>query len=538
MTSESEAIRGRRIDRYEPHELIGEGGMGAVYRAVDSRLGRTVALKTVVPQRSGIGLTDELRQRFMREALAASKVAHRNVVQVIDFGVTGDGTPYLVMEYLRGQDLGVMLRKTREPLAIEYVADVMLGVCAALRACHQLGIVHRDLKPSNIFLAETDTGHEIKVLDFGVSKAPMADELTQEGQILGTPQYLSPEQVNGKVGPESDQYALGVLLYVCLTKRLPFEEHQNLSLLRAIEVGRFRGPRAHRSDIPEALEAIVLRAMHTNPDERFESVHVLGQRLWDFASSRGQVEWKNYYFHSPPVAMPAKSTLRGVPLAPGPAGGGPLGPGPAWVDEPRPGGPVEPFAPTEVLGKPEIEQPVALSPQLFISTKLARPVGTGADAPVESSGEKSASDGAPGRARHRRWMLLLGAAGLLAVGLYAGRGLLYRGAAPGSASRSPAAERPAAPSRAAGPAAPVRAAEPAPPVRPTEPARSICAAHETAPSVVPPKATEHAANAQAPHVQPPVPRQKNAAIRKKQSTPSTRSPKMGLDKNGIGIPSN
>jgi hypothetical protein len=235
--------------------------------------------------------------------------------------------------------------------------------------------------------------------------------------------------------------------------------------------------------------------------------------------------------------MPAKSTLRGVPLAPGPAG----------VDEPaRPGGPVEPFAPTEVLGKPEIEQPAALSPQLFISTKLARPVGTGADAPVDPSGERSASDGAPGRARHRRWMLLLGAAGLLAVGLYAGRGLLYRGAAPGSASPSPAAGRPAAPSRAAGPATPVREAEPAapsranePPVRPTEPAaRSIRAAHGTAPSVVPAKATEHAANAQALHVQPPVPRQKNAAIRKKQSTPSTRSPKMGLDKNGIGIPSN
>ena len=216
----------------------------------------------------------------MREALAASQVDHRNVVHVIDFGVTDDGTPYLVMEYLRGRDLGVLLKKAKAPLAIEYVADVMLGVCAALRACHQLGIVHRDLKPSNIFLADTDTGPEIKVLDFGVSKAPMAGDLTQEGQILGTPQYLSPEQVNGKVGPESDQYALGVLLYVCLTKKLPFEEHQNLSLLRAIEIGRFQGPRAHRPEIPEPLEAIVLRAMHANPAERFDSVHALGQALW------------------------------------------------------------------------------------------------------------------------------------------------------------------------------------------------------------------------------------------------------------------
>jgi eukaryotic-like serine/threonine-protein kinase len=360
MTWESEAIKGRRIDRYDLHELIGEGGMGAVYRAVDSRLGRTVALKTVVPHRSGAGLSDELRQRFMREALAASKVEHRNVVQVLDFGVAGDGTPYLVMEYLRGQDLGVLLKKSREPLAIEYVADVMLGVCAALRACHQLGIVHRDLKPSNIFLADTDTGHEIKVLDFGVSKAPMAGNLTQEGQILGTPQYLSPEQVNGKVGPESDQYALGVLLYVCLTKRLPFEEHQNLSLLRAIEVGRFLGPRAHRPEIPEALEVIILRAMHADADARFESVHALGQRLWEFASGRGQVEWKNYYFHSPPVALPANDTLRGIP------------PGPAVTTPPGTRAPKAPPGATEIFAKSESGPPPQAGPQFFVSTKLAR----------------------------------------------------------------------------------------------------------------------------------------------------------------------
>jgi serine/threonine protein kinase len=313
MSSDVNAAKRRRIDRYELLELIGEGGMGAVYRALDSRLGRTVALKTVLATRGTEAFNQELRQRFMREALAASKVDHPNVVQVIDFGVSDDGTPYLVMEYLRGSDLATLLSDTPGELPIEQVADILLPVCAALRACHQAGIVHRDLKPSNIFLAETDTGPAVKVLDFGVSKAPMAGDLTQEGQILGTPQYLSPEQVNGKVGPESDQYALGVLLYICLTKRLPFEEHQNLSLLRAIDTGRFPSPRAYRADLPEPLEAVILRAMNTDPKRRFESVHALGQALWPFASARGQLEWQNFYFHATPPVTPLQQTLPAVP---------------------------------------------------------------------------------------------------------------------------------------------------------------------------------------------------------------------------------
>ncbi len=485
MMSERE-IKGRRIDRYELHELIGEGGMGAVYRAVDSRLGRTVALKTVLPARSGLGLTDELRQRFMREALAASKVDHRNVVQVIDFGVTSDGTPYLVMEYLRGQDLGAVLRKTRELLAIEYVADVMLGVCAALRACHQLGIVHRDLKPSNIFLADTDTGHEIKVLDFGVSKAPMAADLTQEGQILGTPQYLSPEQVNGKVGPESDQYALGVLLYVCLTKRLPFEEHQNLSLLRAIEVGRFRGPRMHRPGIPEALEAIVLRAMHTNLAERFESVHVLGQRLWEFASARGQVEWKNYYFHSPPVAMPGKETLRGRPLPPVVDAPGDAAAAVGQIAN----GEVEPTAvlPAEARST-ELLPGAEPSNQLFISTKLAR---------LAADDEISRSGGG------RRQTALLVAFALIIIGV--GMGVAHRWFRNSRPAIAPIAKQSHDPEPLAEPRTRFEAKGPA---TKTEPEPTPLELHKKPPT-----------------------------RRRKRETPAAKSPKMRLDRYGIGIPSN
>jgi serine/threonine protein kinase len=434
-------------------------------------------------------------------------VDHRNVVQVIDFGVTEDGTPYLVMEYLRGRDLGVLLKRSKAPLAIEYVADVMLGVCAALRACHQLGIVHRDLKPSNIFLADTDTGPEIKVLDFGVSKAPTASDLTQEGQILGTPQYLSPEQVNGKVGPESDQYALGVLLYVCLTKKLPFEEHQNLNLLRAIEAGRFQGPRAHRPEIPQRLEAIVLRAMHALPAERFESVHALGQALWTFASSRGQVEWKNYYFHTPPTSAFGEETLRGVPHAPvqGPSGmsladGAPV----ARPVEPTAIFPPEPTAilPASVGMASEIS--ATASPQLFLSTKLTKP--TPPASPETPTPAETAERG------WRRWAAFVFAAGVISAAL--GVGYRHLGAATASPAGAPIS-RPAGDTvskllpATALPAAPDRTPDPKRPA-------------QTAVSTPPAKA-----------------QRKTRSVRQIHAPPADQPPKLtGLDKNGIGIPSN
>jgi serine/threonine protein kinase len=527
---ETGSLKRRRIDRYEIHELIGEGGMGAVYRAIDTRLGRTVALKTVVSHRTGEGLTDELRQRFMREALAASQVDHRNVVHVIDFGVTEDGTPYLVMEYLRGRDLGVLLKKARAPLAIAYVADVMLGVCAALRACHQLGIVHRDLKPSNIFLADTDTGPEIKVLDFGVSKAPMAGDLNQEGQILGTPQYLSPEQVNGKVGPESDQYALGVLLYVCLTKKLPFEEHQNLSLLRAIEVGRFQGPRAHRPEIPQPLEAIILRAMHANPTARFESVHALGQALWSFASSRGQVEWKNYYFHTPPTSAFGEATLRGIPHAPIPGSSVSL----AGGKQGEQGGPAT-IEPTAMLAAsvnvaPQISR--TGSPQLFLSTKLARPT-------PEPSQPSFLTLPPPDGGRWRRWAGLGLATGVIAAGL--GMGYRHLGTATRSISDGPAwipsenTEKTIAKRMPPAPA-PVAPATPSNPIPP----KLAKLAESTGSPKSPKSPPSFTSPAQAPAViLPPKAQKKTRPVRQIHAPPADNPPKLtGLDKNGIGIPSN
>jgi serine/threonine-protein kinase len=505
------SLNRRRIDRYELHELIGEGGMGAVYRAVDSRLGRTVAVKTVVSNRWGPAETSELRQRFMREALAASKVEHRNVVQVIDFGVADDGTPYLVMEYLRGRDLGAVLKKSRTALEISYVADVMLGVCAALRACHQAGIVHRDLKPSNIFLANTDTGPEIKVLDFGVSKAPMAGDLTQEGQILGTPQYLSPEQINGKVGPSSDQYALGVLLYVCLTKKLPFEEHQNLSLLRAIDVGRFSGPRLHRPEIPEALETIVLRAMSRDPAARFASVHALGQALWAFASARGQVEWKSFYFGSPSAKQTAEATLGGLSLAPTPlASDASANDG---IPLPRP---VEPTAVLPPENATPVLEPALGSPQLNISTKLAKPTPPPEESESTASGEKS---------RWRVWAALGVATGLLSAGVAVG--FRHRDAPPPTAVL-------------ATPVSPPTAGSAPDPTSNRSAAGRLAAAPTPPPSPEPRPAAAvggPAADGASPAAAPP--QRRRPAERKAHTHRSDDAPKASaLDKNGIGIPSN
>jgi eukaryotic-like serine/threonine-protein kinase len=285
-----------RIDRYELRELIGRGGMGSVYRAIDTKLGRKVAVKTMLVSEPKMGPSPDARRRFVREALALSRIAHRNVVQVLDFGVTGRGVPFLVMEHLRGRDLGAVLAGTGDALEVSFVADVMLGVCAGLRACHRVGIVHRDLKPSNIFLCETDTGCEVKLLDFGVSKLLTADDLTQDGQLLGTPQYLAPEQIRGEIGPKTDQYAVGVLAYACLTGRLPYTGHRDQSLLDAILRGAFPPLRDLRPDLPDSIERIVKRAMAVSPAARFDSVHALGQALWALATARAQAEWRSCYF--------------------------------------------------------------------------------------------------------------------------------------------------------------------------------------------------------------------------------------------------
>ena len=304
MTAAEQFPRGTLVDgRYDIREQIGQGGMGTVYRAYDTKVGQMVALKMVTDGGSERSREDR-RMRFAREIVAINNVRHPNVLHIQEFGFHKD-TPYMVMEWLDGKDLAAVLKESQGPLAIEYAVDIMVAVCAAIRACHDADVIHRDLKPGNIMIVKRDVGAgwDVKVVDFGISKTAGISDITQTGKIIGTPHFLSPEQIGGEVGPASDQYAIGVLLYVCLTRRHPFAELEGLPLVRAIERGVFKAPREHNPAIPEGLERIVLNAMHLAPAKRYGSVFHLGRELWDYASPLGRQFWKRYY-ETPPVERP------------------------------------------------------------------------------------------------------------------------------------------------------------------------------------------------------------------------------------------
>ena len=194
-----------RFDRYEIGSLLGEGGMGSVWKATHLKLQKPVVIKTLRPEHAR---SDTTRARFVREGEAASRIRHPNVVEIFDVAEF-EGSPYLVMEFLEGEDLRALLRR-RGALSLDAIVEVMLPVCNAVAAAHDAGVVHRDLKPENIFLSRTRDGALIpKVLDFGISRIDdgALSNQTNTGALLGTPRYMSPEQARGERGIDarSDQ---------------------------------------------------------------------------------------------------------------------------------------------------------------------------------------------------------------------------------------------------------------------------------------------------------------------------------------------
>lgn len=316
---------GTILGRYEIGRPLGRGGMGAVYEAVHRDLRKHVAVKVL----AGSLAHDEIaRQRFLREGEAASRIRHPHVVDVTDVGTEGEHT-YLVMELLEGEDLAS--RIARGPLEVQEAVDVMLPVLAGVHAAHQEGITHRDLKPENIFLARQRIGGLVpKVLDFGVSKLATdskAMALTGTAAVFGTPFYMPPEQVRGarQADHRSDQYALGVVLYEALTGRRPYEGDNVYAILHAIGSGEFPRPRALRPQIPEALEAAILRSMSLDPAGRFASVATFGAALLPFAGETTRAVWGSTFrtavsASAATAVMPAGADLGGAvtppPIAP------------------------------------------------------------------------------------------------------------------------------------------------------------------------------------------------------------------------------
>ncbi len=307
---------GAKFGRYVIVRKMGAGGMGAVYEGTHSELKKRVAIKTLHPE---VAHDPQSRARFLQEGQAASKIRHPHVVDVSDVGIEGR-VPYLVMEYLDGEDLASRIQR-EGAMAPESICDVMLPVMAALMAAHDEGIVHRDLKPENIFLSRTRDGAIVpKVLDFGISKmsdAKRSKSLTASASLLGTPYYMSPEQAaeSKNVDGRTDQYALGVILYECATGVLPFEAATLVGILNAVISGSFVPPRARRPELPEAFEAVVLRAMQRAPEDRFPSVHALGAALMPFAGAEARVLWERVFLKPRPLADSPAPALAPAPAA-------------------------------------------------------------------------------------------------------------------------------------------------------------------------------------------------------------------------------
>ncbi len=275
-------------ETYQIVRIIGEGGMGRVYEARHLRLKeRRFAVKCL---HSELARNQEMAARFLREAESASSIKHPNVVDVFDVHHLADGTPYLVGEYLEGEELADYVTK-RGPLEMRTAARIGRQVCSALSAAHARGIVHRDMKPENVFVlgasieavdrAESRTLN-VKVLDFGISKAGPSDKshLTRTGVIMGTPSYMSPEQARGRpVDHRADVYSVGACMYYMVTGRRPFDSDDPTSTLSMVLTEEPLRPREIDPRIPEMLELIIQRAMAKDANDRYASMEDLDKAL-------------------------------------------------------------------------------------------------------------------------------------------------------------------------------------------------------------------------------------------------------------------
>ena len=258
-------VPARRLGRYELLDRLGKGGMGVVYRARDTKLDRPVAVKLLLGDLEG---DDETRERFLREARAAGELNHRNIIQIYDFGEDG-GRAFIVMELLEGASLNEFL-KEHPDLSLDRKLQIMTGVCDGLAFSHSRSIIHRDLKPANLFITKD---RQVKVLDFGLARIA-SSKLTRTGLVFGTPDYMSPEQVRGKVVDErSDIFSLGAVFYQVLSGRKPFAARTLPEVMRKVLTEE--PVPLTQGEAPPSLARIVMRSIQKDPLTRYQKVEEL-----------------------------------------------------------------------------------------------------------------------------------------------------------------------------------------------------------------------------------------------------------------------
>jgi len=330
--------------KYRVERVLGEGGMGLVLAAQHCELGRRVAIKLLLPELAAVGMAAE---RFRREARASARIRGEHVCQVIDVGTHESGVPFMVMEYLDGRDLASEL-ELRGRLPFAEAAAILLQACEAVATAHAVGVIHRDIKPANLFLERCADGtRRIKVLDFGVSKSLLDTQggdqaLTQTTSLLGSPLYMSPEQLDSakSVDGRTDIWSLGVVLYELITGRTPFDGESIAQLVTAVLWATPRAVREFAPEVPPELEAVVARTLAKTRDERYASAAELAQALLPFATQAGARVSAQVGSLPPPAEAvrasdygqePKAASTSGDETLGGGRGGGPRKPRRGWL---------------------------------------------------------------------------------------------------------------------------------------------------------------------------------------------------------------